>query len=206
MDGHWAGCRAVGDATCPQQKERGSSQSVWFTPAPGSPRHQSRGSVTHTQSAQEFPPSPTGGNALGPHPAPVPDLPGEGLPAGAGMDPAGYRALAAAYLPSSRSFPTAAERGHRLCRAGAGPIACPQAPREPHSTDPRELRDGRIFSRRNARFSLYLIPACSGWVAMELTAVPGCERVWGRKGLTRGSLLTLSNDLNQTERFCHPSR
>lgn len=28
----------------------------------------------------------------------------------------------------------------------------------------------------------------------------------GTKGLTRGSLLTLSNDLNQTERFCHPSR
>lgn len=27
----------------------------------------------------------------------------------------------------------------------------------------------------------------------------------GTKGLTRGSLLPLSRDLNQTERFCHPS-
>ena len=27
----------------------------------------------------------------------------------------------------------------------------------------------------------------------------------GTKGLTRGSLLPLRRDLNQTERFCHPS-
>lgn len=64
-----------------------TTKGAWITtvcavhPAPGSPRHQSRTSVTHAESGQEFPPSPTGGNALGPHPAPVPDLPGEGLPA-----------------------------------------------------------------------------------------------------------------------------
>lgn len=106
----------------------------------------------------------------------------------------------AVHFPPQRSAATGSAEEGRV------PSPVPRHPGSPNSTDPRELRDGRIFSRRNARFSLYLIPACSGWVAMELTAVPGCERVWGRKGLTRGSLLTLSNDLNQTERFCHPSR
>lgn len=90
-------------------------------------------------------------------------------------------------------------------RSGAGPAALPErgwAHRPPQA--PGELRDGRMFSRRNARPPFIPSMGPGGRWMRGRGAVPGW--VWGRKGLSRGSLLTLSNDLNQTERFCHPSR
>lgn len=207
----WAPGRmqAAGDAPSPPQRELGSPRCVRFIPAPGSPRHQSRASVTDTEARQEFPPSPTGGNALGPHPAPLPDLPGEGLPA-RGWD--GSSRLSGS---GSRLSPLQPLISHR---SRAGPPALPRRgcshrlpthPGSPSNTGPRDTRDGERFLQE---FQTLLHPirvpgsVVGGWVAMERTAEPGWERVWGRKGLTRGSLLTLSNDLNQTERFCHPSR
>lgn len=207
----WAPGRtqAAGDAPSPPQRELGSPRCVRFIPAPGSPRHQSRASVTDTEAGQEFPPCPTGGNALGPHPAPLPDLPGEGLPA-RGWD--GSSRLSGS---GSRLSPLQPLISHR---SPAGPPALPRRgcchrlpphPGSPNSTGPRDTRDGECFLQE---FQTPLHPirvpggVLGGWVAMESTAEPGWERVWGRKGLTRGSLLTLSNDLNQTERFCHPSR
>lgn len=81
-------------------------------------------------------------------------------------------------------------------------MACPQAP--------RELRDGGMFpvGKPDPPLSHPWDPGLWWMGGHGAHGSPGLgrERVWGRKGLTRGSLLTLSNDLNQTERFCHPSR
>nr|XP_054497026.1 protein CBFA2T3 isoform X7 [Agelaius phoeniceus] len=91
---HWEG-----DATSPQHREQGSPHRVWLIPAPGSPRHQSH-TETHSESGREFPPSPTGGNALGPRPAPVPDLPDNAETAAMPDSPADVKTQARSSPPS----------------------------------------------------------------------------------------------------------
>lgn len=193
---------ALGDATSHTRKGAWiPTAGAWFTPAPGSPRHQSLPSVTHAGQDRSFHPLPR----VGMHWGPV--LPRFQICLGWIQPAIGlWQALISA---PAVNFPPQRSRATGSAGPGLLPSPDPRRPGSPNSTERRELRDGGMFSRRNSR-PPFIPPrgpqACGGWMLAELTAVPGCQRVWGRKGLTRGSLLTLGDDLNQTERFCHPSR
>lgn len=137
---------------------------------------------------------------------PAPDLPGEGLPArgwdgSSRLSGSGRRLSPLQPLISHRSRagpPALAGRGgsHRLSPGTRGaPTAQPQGAEGWGNVFPKECQSPPLSH-----------PGVWWMGDHGAHSSPGWERVWGRKGLTRGSLLTLSNDLNQTERFCHPSR
>lgn len=93
--------RWEGGATSPKQRDHGSPRRVWFIPAPGSPRHQSL-SVPTPSRDRSFHPLARVRTHWGPILPRLQICRGKDWQARAGMDPAGYRALAAAYLRASR--------------------------------------------------------------------------------------------------------
>lgn len=145
-DGHWAGHRAVGDdATPPQQRECGSPQCVRLIPCPGSPRHpdphRARTGVSTPSHGWERAGAPScprfaGGRIASP---------------GLGWIQPAIGLWQALISPPAVNFPP--QRSGATGSAGAGrvPFTVPRHPGSPNSTDLKELRDGGMFSRRNAR-------------------------------------------------------